>query len=764
MNIAAEDLDWNRRWNARAAAQTDEPTEEDKKKPLQDRMIVVPVDPLEGSIEWKLEIAAGLKSLSGGQEIKEAKTVPIGVIKPFDISDLGTTNYIHSGKAIRVHFSGYLASDIDAESAKQFFQIEPAVDHLRYEVDSPDLIIFGDFTLGQSYRLTIGPDVVDTDGAAFSGERSRTVQFSPVKPRIYLPVVSADQYRGGARQFEVLSINVRRLHVRALLVDPASGSSAKRAFAANYPIGNEDQSEDEKQRNEDEENRRVAEGKVGGKLIFDRTIDVPAAIDKQIKTEINWDEIIGAGHGGMVLLTIDGDPMSEAGQQRIGAQALLQLTDIGILWARESEKLRFFVFSLGSGQPIANAGIHLLNSDAKEIGKIASDEAGMAIIPFSENIEWAEIRQQNDSYALHLGKTAEALPVAGFNLDIFYPEWAKAAPAENARCFVFTDRPLYRPGEVVHVKGLVRALKASSLEPAVALKGDAEITGPQGDSVGSQEIITARDGSFEADIPLSANVIGRHELKIRFGDSDETPLSAFANFEVADYEPNAFELNIAMPERIGPATPARAEVTAKYLFGAPLTRAKVRWTLQATPTSAFSPDGFETFDFASQNEQAKTTVAIGSGNYDPAQPFVIEPTLPGSEGKPIRGVLTVDMTDVNQQTVTESRTFQRDTASFYLGITVPTKIIEEGLIGSGVPIPIQCVAVTPDGKPVEQGVDVQLELIRKRDETVRVKGAGRRSHFEPTRLKKNLENGMARLCSPPGVLTVGKYWGRRPRK
>ncbi|MGA7130085.1 MAG: MG2 domain-containing protein [Chthoniobacterales bacterium] len=749
LNIPATDLDWNRWWNERAAAQTGELTEEDQKKPLRDRMIVTPVDPLEGGQEWKLEIAAGLKSLSGEQEIKEAKTVPIGVIQRFEISNLETTNYIQSGKAIRVHFSHIFASDIQSDSAKQFFQVEPTVDHLRYEADSDDLTIFGDFALGQSYQLTIGPDVVDTDGATFSGERSRTVQFSPVKPRIYLPVVSGDQYRGGARQFEALSINVRQLHVRALLVDPANGPSAKRAFAAYNQIDNGEQSESEEQGvgSGEEPNRRVAEGKLGGKLIYDRTIDVSAAIDKRIKTEINWDEIIGANRGGMVLLTIDGDPMPEAGQKRAGAQALLQVTDIGILWARESEKLRFFVFSLSSGQPIANAGIHLLNADSKEIGKIASDESGVAIIPFSEDIEWAEVRQQNDAYALHLGKTAEGLPMSGFNLDIFYPEWVKAAPAENARCFVFTDRPLYRPGEVVHVKGLVRALKASGLEPAAALKGDAEITGPRGDSVASQEIVTARDGSFEADIPLSANSIGRHELKISFGGSDETPLSAFANFEVADYEPNAFELNIAMPERIGPTTPARAEVTAKYLFGAPLTRAKVRWTLQATPT-AVSPSGFENFQFASQDEQAKTTVANGSGNYDPSQPFVIEPTLPSSEGKPIRGVLTVDMTDLNQQTVTESRIFQRDTASFYLGITVPTKIIEEGLIASGVPIPIQCVAVTPDGKPVERGMDVQLELIRKRDETVRVKGAGKAVSFRTNSIEEKLGEWHGQTLQP----------------
>src|SRR5258707_13789455 len=80
----------------------------------------------------------------------------------------------------------------------------------------------------------MGPDVVDDSGAPFSGDRSRTLQFSPVKPRIYLPVISGDQFRGGAREFEALSINVRRLHIRALLVDPTSGPAARTAFFA-YP-------------------------------------------------------------------------------------------------------------------------------------------------------------------------------------------------------------------------------------------------------------------------------------------------------------------------------------------------------------------------------------------------------------------------------------------------------------------------------------------------------------------------------------------------
>src|SRR5260370_8097666 len=90
--VAAENLDWNRRWNVREHPQTVEPTEEDRKKPLKDRMIVTPVEPLEGGQTWSLEIAPGLKSVSGNEEIGQSKTVSIGFVPPFPVKPLPPPN------------------------------------------------------------------------------------------------------------------------------------------------------------------------------------------------------------------------------------------------------------------------------------------------------------------------------------------------------------------------------------------------------------------------------------------------------------------------------------------------------------------------------------------------------------------------------------------------------------------------------------------------------------------------------------------------
>jgi hypothetical protein len=75
--VPVEDLDWNRRWTESVHAGAGEPrlaeategnppsAEATEGKPLMDRIVVTPVDPLEANQDWRLEIAAGLKSVSG---------------------------------------------------------------------------------------------------------------------------------------------------------------------------------------------------------------------------------------------------------------------------------------------------------------------------------------------------------------------------------------------------------------------------------------------------------------------------------------------------------------------------------------------------------------------------------------------------------------------------------------------------------------------------------------------------------------------------
>jgi len=53
-------------------------------------------------------------------------------------------------------------------------------------------------------------------------------------------------------------------------------------------------------------------------------------------------------------------------------------------------------------------------------------------------------------------------------------------------------------------------------------------------------------------------------------------------------------------------------------------------------------------------------------------------------------------------------------------------------------VAIQCIAVTPEGKPLDHLIDVQIEVIQKRHQTVRVKGAGKSVSFRTTDIDETI--------------------------
>ncbi|CAN5199719.1 hypothetical protein BH23VER1_BH23VER1_20380 [soil metagenome] len=238
------------------------------------------------------------------------------------------------------------------------------------------------------------------------------------------------------------------------------------------------------------------------------------------------------------------------------------------------------------------------------------------------------------------------------------------------------------------------------------------------------EVVTGEAGSFDAEFALDSVTVGdfwvRFQLVGEEGDGSWQP-SFGIGFRVADYQPNAFEVDLAVPDRIGPDEQLAAEVTGRYFFGSPIAGPKVRWTLSYGPTY-FAPDGFGEFSFGDGGRPEEKALTLrGQGSE-------IRPELPETEGGVYGGTLTVEVTDINQQTVTEAGTFLRDSGAFYLGL----QRLEQSVIGPGEPIVARAVAVRPDGSPFPGPLEVAVtaELVRFDHHTVRVLGAGSAISFQ----------------------------------
>ncbi len=744
-SIPAEAEDWGERWErAHRPGVVDNTDDEDREDetPRPNRLIVKPVTTLAPGPLWRLEMRAGIESSAGGLRIAERRAMVLGRVTPFTLKALEVASYLNSGRSVVLKFSEELGPDVKAETAGKFFRITPVPPNLRFEESWEEFAIRGDFARGTDYKLEIDPSLLAISGQPFSGERVRTFRFEPVKPRVYLPAITADQLRGGDRKFPIRGVNLKSVRITAQLIAPEAAARAIEAFKKyEKPEPEED--------GPHEPYQPLPAGLIKGTLLADRTIELPiAALDTRQETVVDWTELLGGQKAGVIFLTVEGQPLAPARgvQMRPTAQALIQLTDFGVLWKKVGGQLRTTVFSMATGQALAGASAALLKKDFTAVlASAMTDAEGLVSLPVKADMGWLVVRQGDDVNALRMGEEAETLPMARFNLPIFYSGWG-AEPAEPPplRGLLFTDRPLYRPGETVRVKGLLRLAENGGVKLAEAKKGVLTLSYPRGGGEERMDVKVDERGAFDASFVLPPGKVGnfRQQFGFETGKGEEVRWVLQDEFQVQEFQPNAFESRIAMPERFTADQKIAAEVSASYFFGAPVSDARVQWTLQYAPET-FAPDGFSGFIFGDNDEtEHKSLTLRGEGKLVKA--LAIEPQLPGMVGERFRGLLTVEVTDQNQQTVTESRGFSREAAEFYLGIAAD----ERHVIGHAEEFTASAVAVKADGTPMPAPVAVKAELIRVEYDTVRVQAAGKAVAFHTETREKVVATAEGKTLVP----------------
>ncbi|CAN5624856.1 hypothetical protein BH18VER1_BH18VER1_11420 [soil metagenome] len=102
-------------------------------------------------------------------------------------------------------------------------------------------------------------------------------------------------------------------------------------------------------------------------------------------------------------------------------------------------------------------------------------------------------------------------------------------------------------------------------------------------------------------------------------------------------------------------------------------------------------------------------------------PLGINPKAP----QPRAAKLLTEVTDLNQQTVSESRSFVQQSSDFYFGLRRFETVVKEGQ-----PLPIELIAVRPDGKPLDEPVRANVRLTRIDWQTNRLATAGGTSEYE----------------------------------
>ena len=131
----------------------------------------------------------------------------------------------------------------------------------------------------------------------------------------------------------------------------------------------------------------------------------------------------------------------EATNGTLRAYTIVVVTDIAIITKAAPGRLLYYVVDRTTGNPIAGAATRVW-IEQQEVANKATDQQGMVDLTITQ------AKPENVAvFATHQDEVAINAPGA----------WNMGSESQRMRGYTYTDRPVYRPGDTVHFKTIVRS-------------------------------------------------------------------------------------------------------------------------------------------------------------------------------------------------------------------------------------------------------------------------------------------------------------------
>ncbi|MDQ7010062.1 MAG: MG2 domain-containing protein, partial [Candidatus Gracilibacteria bacterium] len=124
--------------------------------------------------------------------------------------------------------------------------------------------------------------------------------------------------------------------------------------------------------------------------------------------------------------------------------------------------------------------------------------------------------------------------------------------------YLYTERPIYKPGDTVFVKGLLREFKATGYTATDIKKASLELVGPSGKVILTKEIIVGKNSNFDTNFIIPKEVaLGKFRFNFKEIDGKNSYIvKNNAYFDIEEYRKPTFKVNVE-----------EEEVSGNYIIG-----------------------------------------------------------------------------------------------------------------------------------------------------------------------------------------------------
>lgn len=431
-------------------------------------------------------------------------------------------------------------------------------------------------------------------------------------------------------------------------------------------------------------------------------------------------------------------------------KAMLQVTELGLSAKFSPENNLIWVTELQSGNPAAEVMIEIRDDSNRVFWRGKTNDQGLAETPgwkalgIKSKSRWSQPQQwifasKGEDFAFISSKWDTGLSPYRFNIPF---DW-NPQPVE-IQGYIFTDRGLYRAGETVHIKGIIREREKGEWRTHRIEQVECEVSDPFNKSLHKQKVVLDTFGSFDQDIETTPEAaLGSYQIKVTIPSKsrDEKASTLFSSFRVEAFKPAEFEVYLrSHQEEYIFGDTYNAEVRASYLFGGAMASQKISWHLRLNP-AFFIPPGHKDYIFGNQIErweqygqEESRLLSSGEALLDKNGKFKISAKLQAErEVNSVFASLEATVQGPSRNSISNRIQTPVHLGEYYIGLRPSTTFLQKGK-----EIAVQIITVKPDGQ-IESKQKIQLKLIKQDWHSVRKSGIGGRFHWISEKVNTEIE-------------------------
>ncbi len=692
-----------------------------------DRVLVLLPQELKRGKHYQVHLLKGLRGKDGELGMKGYESFGFYTVEEFRLKGV---EKVELEKGFRLIFS----NPVSRREVLEKLHIEPSVELTRrryWRGFETKVWVPAPLKPESEYRVIFPSTLVDRDSTFLTGDTSLVFHTGPYPPKFRIREGYGLVEAYGDRKVPLRSINLDSVHIQLEQIDP---DSLVPFMEIAYRQGYE------------------------GPYRVDRFLPIKGKRNLSMVTPVELDGLLGPKGKGVVFLRVSSDQVEEP-RKRV-QKALYQVTGLAITAKFSPDNTVAWVTSLRNGKPIAGATVEARSSQNKVLWRGKTDELGSV-----EGPGWGEFGLKDRRglghplqylFCYHKGdfgftRSDWGTGISPYRFGIRYDWHPQVRKREGT---IFTERGIYRAGETVHFKGIIRDRRGGDWSFPDLDSVMVSVRDPMREEIFKRVLPLQGTGSFFADLPLPpAAHSGWYSLQAYERGRKGKPLVE-GNFRVEAYRPAEFlvEVHPQEDEYIF-GDQYRATISANYLFGAPMGHVPISWKLRLTH-KRFSPPGWEGYRFGTPKGRESRLLASGEDSLDEEGNLQVSvPIEPDEVSQSASLLLEAEVTGITRQTAAGRASVIVHRGEFYIGISPKSTFVEEG---EG--LPVKLIVVKPDGTPLS-GVNLDCKLVRREWHSVRKVGLGGRtfwvsSEAESTQAQfglKSQEGPLKRVLKPKGA-------------